>query len=80
MASLDVDLCRIIPSVKLLIVDFRLKRRFFSKSRSVPKHISLVYFRPLGSPGPHPYYVDRALSILAFIQERLDFETICEAR
>jgi len=35
---------------------------------------------PLGSPGPHPYYVDRALSILAFIQERLDFETICEAR
>eukprot|EP00794_Sanderia_malayensis_P006908 gene6908-7686_t len=35
---------------------------------------------PAGSPGPHPYYVDTAASILAYIQETLDFETICEAK
>eukprot|EP00795_Rhopilema_esculentum_P000903 gene903-10658_t len=35
---------------------------------------------PEGNPGPHPYYVDRATSILAYIQENRDFETICEAK
>lgn len=35
---------------------------------------------PEGNPGPHPYYVDTAWSILTYLIESLDFEVISQTR
>ena len=36
--------------------------------------------RPDNNPGPHPYYVDTAWSILLYLIESFGLESICQAK